>query len=64
MASSACAGMPVSTFFLEKGQRGEKAKEICEGCPVKNDCLSYAKRTGSTGIWGATVLNEHNLKEN
>lgn len=31
----------------------DRAKEVCEVCPVKNDCLEYALETNQdSGIWG------------
>jgi WhiB family redox-sensing transcriptional regulator len=31
----------------------ERAKEVCNTCPVKSDCLEYALETNQdSGIWG------------
>jgi WhiB family redox-sensing transcriptional regulator len=31
----------------------DRAKEVCDVCPVKNDCLEYALETNQdSGIWG------------
>ncbi len=31
----------------------DRAKEVCEVCPVKTDCLEYALETNQdSGIWG------------
>ena len=31
----------------------DRAKEVCEVCPVKNECLEYALETNQdSGIWG------------
>ena len=36
-----------------------EAKAICAGCPVRNDCLAFALRTGQVdGIWGGTTTHE------
>jgi WhiB family redox-sensing transcriptional regulator len=37
----------------------EKAKEICQACPVRTPCLSWALEQGrSLGIWGGTTEDE------
>lgn len=39
----------------EKGKKFKKAKAICRTCPVKEPCLDYAMRLGSTvpgSVWG------------
>jgi len=36
-----------------------EAKAICAGCPVRNECLAFALRTGQVdGIWGGTTTHE------
>jgi WhiB family redox-sensing transcriptional regulator len=45
----------------EKLQREARAKEICQTCSVKRDCLDYAVRIREPhGIWGG--LNEAERK--
>ena len=39
-----------------ENERGIKA--ICNECPMKLDCLTYALETGQHGIWGGTTENE------
>ena len=34
------------------------AKSICETCPIKVQCLDYAKSTRVYGIWGGTTYEE------
>ena len=37
----------------------ERAKEVCDECPVKTDCLDYALETNQdSGIWGGTSEEE------
>ena len=37
----------------------DRAKEVCEQCPVKVDCLDYALETNQdSGIWGGTSEEE------
>ena len=47
-------------FFPQKGELATTAKRICEGCPVKEECLDYALQLGETltGIWGGTAQKE------
>jgi WhiB family redox-sensing transcriptional regulator len=36
-----------------------RALRICDGCPVRRQCLDFAMRTGEThGIWGGTTPEE------
>ena len=55
---AACRGMDtVAVFFPARGQNGKvaAAKKICEGCPVKDECLTEAMVDPmNSGIWGAT----------
>ncbi len=64
-ARAACRGPHASIFFPpahferkdEKRDREARAKAICAGCPVRQDCLDYALRIREPhGIWGG--LNE------
>ena len=48
-------------FFPDPGDSAavEQAKEVCEECPVLNECLSYAVGTNQTeGVWGGTTPSE------
>ena len=37
----------------------DRAKEVCDQCPVKIDCLDYALETNQdSGIWGGTSEEE------
>lgn len=35
-----------------------QAKEICAGCPVRQQCLDDALELGSDGVWGGTTERE------
>lgn len=61
----ACRGPHATVFFppphferkQERAERERRAKEICEGCSVAQDCLEYALAIREPhGIWGG--LNE------
>lgn len=36
----------------------EKAKAVCQFCPVKDKCLEYALERPDVGIWGGTTQAE------
>jgi len=37
----------------------ERAREVCNQCPVKRDCLEFALETNQdSGIWGGTSEEE------
>ncbi|MER7918238.1 MULTISPECIES: WhiB family transcriptional regulator [unclassified Streptomyces] len=36
--------------------QAEQAKMVCEGCPVRQQCLDWALDTGQgIGVWGGTT---------
>jgi WhiB family redox-sensing transcriptional regulator len=40
-------------FFSDTAELQAEAITICETCPVRDDCLTFAVRTGQQyGIWG------------
>ncbi len=47
--------MPERAFSIVKH---EEARQICESCPARMQCLNNAMRSGVEGIWGGTVLTE------
>jgi WhiB family redox-sensing transcriptional regulator len=49
---AACRGMDVATFFPKERRSTQDARQICAGCPVRTDCLAYARSHGVEGIWG------------
>lgn len=61
---AACDGSDMGLFFGPDGERVEereareaKAKEICDGCPVRTDCLTHSLTAPEkSGVWGG--LNE------
>jgi len=67
---AACRGPQAAVFFPpsqferkdEKLEREERAKEICQGCSVREPCLDYAVSIREPhGIWGG--LNELERKQ-
>lgn len=58
---AACRGADTAWFFApsyferreEKAAREAKAKQVCAGCPVADECLEYALRIREPhGVWG------------
>ena len=48
-----CLGVNPDLFFPERGQSTKEAKEVCQGCVVRVDCLEYALRNNEHfGVWG------------
>lgn len=71
MEYAACRGEDTELFFpwsvgnvgltshsAERIRREGPAKAICSRCPVSAQCLAFAIRTGSVGIWGGTNETE------
>jgi WhiB family redox-sensing transcriptional regulator len=62
---SACQGMGPEVFYLEQGEKAANsmrlraARQICNGCSVRRECLQYAldNRIG-TGIWAGTTPSQ------
>jgi WhiB family redox-sensing transcriptional regulator len=53
---AACTDLDPDWFFPERGESTAVAKEVCMGCPVREECLAYALANGITsGIWGGTT---------
>lgn len=53
-AEALCAGQPQEMFFPEdKKDVSKEARQMCAECPVKEECLAFAIRTGEKhGLWG------------
>lgn len=57
-----CKNFP-DAFFPDAGAGGYQdslsAKELCSGCPIIQQCLTFAIRTNEpNGIWGGMTANE------
>lgn len=54
-----CAQTDPEAFFPEKGGSTKNAKEICNTCDSKDECLAYAlKNDERFGIWGGLSERE------
>lgn len=64
VADAACRGLPTEWWFPTQGMNVVRtpslvrAKELCAGCPVKQQCYEYGVASGSWGIWGGVTLND------
>ncbi|WP_344661124.1 WhiB family transcriptional regulator [Catenulispora subtropica] len=65
-ASAACRGLASDRFFSPQGERGaaraereRSAREICEGCVVRDECARFAVESGEQhGVWGGVTGRE------
>lgn len=50
---AACRDMDTAVFFPTRGEDVRAAQAVCDGCPVRAECLEYALTTADQfGIWG------------
>ena len=55
----ACKDVDTNLFFSELKSKIEKAKTICNSCPVKSECLEFALNDGiEFGIFGGATPQE------
>ena len=57
---SNCLGVDPGSLSFQSGvRRPKKAKEVCRGCVVREDCLEFALANGEKfGIWGGMSERE------
>lgn len=58
---AACKSRSAEVFFPPSDVPGaaQKAKTICAGCPVQEQCLEFALETAQTeGVWGGMDAGE------
>lgn len=59
---AACRDRGIDFFPHEAAHLGtrevRRAVRLCVGCPVRRDCLAYALRHETLGIWGGTVYRQ------
>jgi len=54
-----CHNASSELFFSEKSEEIALAKSLCEGCPVKTECLKGAlSREEPCGIWGGELFED------
>ncbi|MGI8881141.1 MAG: WhiB family transcriptional regulator [Jatrophihabitans sp.] len=63
---AACRGLDSKMFFHPENERGpsrrqreQRAKQVCDDCPVVRECLAWALRTREPyGVWGGLSTHE------
>ncbi|MDX1450034.1 MAG: WhiB family transcriptional regulator [Acidimicrobiia bacterium] len=56
---AACVSRPEVDFFTDRGEEIVRAKAVCDGCPVRDECLVFAIETNQAdGIWGGYTWKE------
>lgn len=59
MNRGSCRGQDQRIWFPGKGQSLERARAICDTCPVRVDCLQHAlSNPDLSGIWAGTSHKE------
>lgn len=56
--SALCRDVDPEIFFPFGKTSARKAQQVCQVCPVRNDCLSYALEHESHGVWGGLSESE------
>lgn len=62
-----CSTTDPEIYFPDKGNAGQglaeikMAKRICNSCPYKIECLSWAVANDEIGIWGGTTQKERRV---
>ena len=56
---AACRGVDPELFFPSPRQRAAAARAICDGCPVRGECLAFALEAGiDDGVFGGLTRDE------
>lgn len=61
MDRASCSEVAPDLFFAEGGNLADtaRAKKVCEGCFVVEECLQYALvNRFDYGVWGGLTVNE------
>jgi len=59
MGQGNCRNYPPATFFPSDGVGVDRARAICKGCPVVDQCLEYALTERiEHGVWGGCSERE------
>ena len=59
----ACVDVDAAVFYPRSRTSGavDYAKQICNRCPLSDDCRSYASIHDLEGIWGGTTEAERRV---
>jgi len=59
MLHARCRGVTPAEFFPSDGTGVESAQRVCDGCPVRLECLEYAlTHRIEHGVWGGASERE------
>jgi WhiB family redox-sensing transcriptional regulator len=59
MSEGNCRNYPPAVFFPSDGVGVDRARKICNGCPVTEQCLEYAlEERIEHGVWGGCSERE------
>lgn len=59
MLTALCRDAPPGAFFPSDGVGVDKARKVCEKCPVRSECLEYALVYRiDHGVWGGASERE------
>ncbi len=65
-ADGACSGLPTIWWYQnvkEPNEPERRARKICEGCPVRRECLEYALRNREKdGVWGGLNTDDRDAE--
>ncbi len=56
---AACRGLASGIFYPASDEEATEAKAVCDGCPVREECLAYALAAREKhGVWGGLTERE------
>ncbi len=56
---AACRGVDADLFFPARGESTRAARQVCQDCPVRLQCLEYSLANKEVhGIWGGLSERE------
>lgn len=59
MRDALCAQADPEAWFPNPGEHSTAAKTICDGCPIRQQCLDYARAEDIRwGVWGGLTASE------
>ncbi len=57
-----CHGGELDLWFAENPADLERAKALCEGCPIRRQCLTAAlAREEPWGVWGGEIFDRGSI---
>lgn len=57
-AFAVCAQVGSEVFYPEKNESTVEVKRLCEGCPIRVQCLHEALTHRERGVWGGWTERE------